>query len=112
MRRLLWVMVVASCAKSEAPPSSTIPTGDATAEPGKGGPKSEKAEELGAVALPEIRSCVKECVGGGISAKSDEVCRTECHDQCLAQCERQATERPLEFQKRCREDCDRQLDKL
>jgi len=109
---LAFFAVLCACSKAEAPaPSSTTsePKGAPTTEL----PKKEEPDQLGAVALPELRTCVKECVGQkGISPKADQDCKNECYDSCVGQCDRQASERPLEFKKRCREDCDLQRNKL
>lgn len=67
------------------------------------------AEPLGAVSLPEIRSCVNDCEQTQTAGKD---CPADCHETCLAECDREASERPLQFKKRCREDCDRQLERL
>ena len=109
---LCGMAVLLGCSKAEAPaPTST--TSEPQQAPKGGLPTTEKPDELGAVALPELRSCVKECVGQkGVSSKADQDCRSECYESCIGQCDRQASERPLEFKKRCREDCDLQRDKL
>jgi hypothetical protein len=70
---------------------------------------------LGAVALPELKGCVRGCVDrrrGTVQAQAEGACRKECHESCLAHCDREVGERPLEFKKSCREDCDAQLDRL
>jgi len=67
------------------------------------------AEPLGAVSLPELRSCVNDCKEQQVEGKD---CPADCHESCLAECDREASERPLQFKKRCREDCDRQLEHL
>ena len=87
------IVVLAACGGAQ-PPAQEPPGG---------------VEPLGAVSLPELRSCVNGCEQDQIEGKD---CPADCHESCLAECDREASERPLQFKKRCREDCDRQLERL
>ena len=71
---------------------------------------------LGAAALPQMRDCVGRCVQRNQMRavgpeQIDADCRKSCRDHCHRSCQAAAESQGENFEKRCRDDCDRQIEK-
>jgi hypothetical protein len=80
-------------------------------------PPAESASPLGAVAIPNLRSCVAQCAEANKMRaegpeKIAEDCRKRCHETCMKHCSGQASDRPLQFAGNCKKDCAGQLERL
>ena len=106
-------MLVSACSKGDASaPAAEEPaaTAVATAATPDVLPTAQaSADPLGALSLPDMRSCLSKCTGDnrarGVGADQVETdCRSQCEQSCLSQCDEAS-----EPQKsRCKQDCGRQ----
>jgi hypothetical protein len=99
-----------------APPADPSPNGepqgpklDGKERPGGG------AVEQGAVALPVMKSCLRDCVARGSASAQpasqlETDCRRSCLVGCLDKCNAESEARSPALVEGCRQDCTRQIE--
>ncbi len=92
-------------------------TATAAPPPPTPGPlQPSQATELDAVTLPDMLSCVSQCVEQNqmraVAPEQIEAnCQKTCTDECHQSCEAASEGRPTSFAEDCRQDCARQIER-